>query len=111
MVAAGEGILNDFHLIMYTLLYLKLGNQQGLKYWTWNSAQCYVAAWMGEGVGGDWIGLPRWWNGKESIYQCCDEHWGTHVSFNSGFLSVYVGMEEGGEFRMGNTCIPVVDSF
>ena len=21
--------------------------------------------------------------------QCCDEHWGTHVSFNSGFLSVY----------------------
>ena len=22
--------------------------------------------------------------------QCCDEHWGTHVSFNSGFLGVYV---------------------
>ena len=21
--------------------------------------------------------------------QCCDEHWGTHASFNSGFLSVY----------------------
>ena len=21
--------------------------------------------------------------------QCCDEHWGTYVSFNSGFLSVY----------------------
>ena len=21
--------------------------------------------------------------------QCCDEHWGTHVSFNSGFLDVY----------------------
>ena len=21
---------------------------------------------------------------------CCDEHWGTGVSFNSGFLSVYV---------------------
>ena len=21
--------------------------------------------------------------------QCCDKHWGTHVSFNSGFLSVY----------------------
>ena len=20
---------------------------------------------------------------------CCNEHWGTHVSFNSGFLSVY----------------------
>ena len=22
---------------------------------TWNSAQCYVAAWMGEGFGGEWI--------------------------------------------------------
>ena len=21
--------------------------------------------------------------------QCCEEHWGTHVSFNSGFLGVY----------------------
>ena len=21
--------------------------------------------------------------------QCCDEHWGTHISFNSGFLGVY----------------------
>ena len=21
--------------------------------------------------------------------QCCDEHWGTRVSFDSGFLSVY----------------------
>ena len=21
--------------------------------------------------------------------QCCNEHWGTHVSFNSGFLGVY----------------------
>ena len=21
--------------------------------------------------------------------QCCDEHWGTRVSFNSGFLGVY----------------------
>ena len=23
--------------------------------------------------------------------QCCDEHWGTCVSFNSGFFSVYAG--------------------
>ena len=23
------------------------------------------------------------------LKQCCDEHWGTCVSFNSGFLSVY----------------------
>ena len=64
--------------------------------------------------------------------QCCNEHWGTHVSFNSGFLGVYAqqwdcwvvrqfyfqflrnlhtGREKGGGFRMGNTCIPVADSF
>ena len=24
-----------------------------------------------------------------AIINCCDEHWGTCVSFNSGFLSVY----------------------
>jgi len=26
-----------------------------LLYGTWNSAQCYVAAWMGEGLGGEWM--------------------------------------------------------
>ena len=49
-----------------------------------------------------------------------DTGWGTRVSFNSGFLGVYAwgwctgttqrdgtGREEGGGFRMGNTCIPV----
>ena len=24
-----------------------------------------------------------------AIIKCCDEHWGTRVSFNSGFLSIY----------------------
>ena len=31
-------------------------------------------------------------HGKEApgyYKQCCDEHWGTRVSFNSGFLGVY----------------------
>ena len=27
--------------------------------------------------------------GPSNCKQCCDEHWGTRVSFNSGFLSVY----------------------
>ena len=31
----------------------KMDNQQNLLYSTWNSAQCYVAAWMGVGVGGE----------------------------------------------------------
>ena len=35
-----------------------------------------------------------WWTSRllpcPGYYkQCCDEHWGTRVSFNSGFLSVY----------------------
>ena len=35
-----------------------------------------------------------WWTSRlppcPGYYkQSCDEHWGTHVSFNSGFLSVY----------------------
>ena len=40
---------------MYTLLYLKWTTNNDLLYSTWNSAQCYMAAWMGEGFGGDWI--------------------------------------------------------
>ena len=27
--------------------------------------------------------------GHLGCFQCCDEHWGTRVSFTSGFLSVY----------------------
>ena len=35
-----------------------------------------------------------WWTSRLLLCpgyykQCCDEHWGTRVSFNSGFLSVY----------------------
>ena len=38
--------------------------------------------------------LIWWWTSRllpcPGYYkQCCDEHWGTHVSFTSGFLSVY----------------------
>ena len=36
---------------MYTLLYLKWIINKDLLYSTWNSAQCYVAAWMGEDLG------------------------------------------------------------
>ena len=32
---------------MYTLLYLKWITNKDLLYSTWNSAQCYMAAWMG----------------------------------------------------------------
>ena len=33
--------------------------QKGLEH-TWNSAQCYVAAWMGGEFGGEWIHVYLW---------------------------------------------------
>ena len=40
---------------MYPLLYLKWITNRDILYSTWNSAQCYVAAWMGREFGGEWI--------------------------------------------------------
>ena len=40
---------------MYTLLYLKWITNKDLLYSTGNSAQCYVAAWMGRWFGREWI--------------------------------------------------------
>ena len=51
MVTRGEGwrerIAKDFGIDMYMLLYLKMITNKDLLYSTGNSAQCYVAAWMG----------------------------------------------------------------
>ena len=43
----GEGVVREFGMDMYTLLYLKWISNKDLLYSTWNSVQCYVAAWMG----------------------------------------------------------------
>ena len=40
---------------VYTLLYLKWITNKDLLYSTGNSAQCYVAAWMGGEFWGEWI--------------------------------------------------------
>ena len=45
---------------MYTLLYLKWRTNKDLLYSAGNSAQCYVAARMGEGFGGGWIHVYVW---------------------------------------------------
>ena len=50
----GEGIVKDFGKVMYTLLYFKWITNKDLLYSTWDSAPCYVPAWMGEGFG-EWI--------------------------------------------------------
>ena len=51
----GEGIVREFGMDMYTLLYLKWIINQDLVYSTRNSAQCFVAAWMGREFEGEWI--------------------------------------------------------
>ena len=48
MVARGEGIVREFGIDMHILLYLKWKANKDPPYNTWNSSQCYVAAWMGE---------------------------------------------------------------
>ena len=59
-VCSGEGIVRAFEKVMYTLLYLKWITNKNLLYSTWNSAQCYVPAWMGRGFGGEWIHVYGW---------------------------------------------------
>ena len=52
--------MRKFGMNMYTLLYLKWTTNKDLLYSIWNSAQCYVAAWMGGGLGGEWIDGYAW---------------------------------------------------
>ena len=56
----GEGTVREFGMDMYTLPYSKWITNKDLLYSTWNSAQCYVAAWMGGGFGGEWIHIGVW---------------------------------------------------
>ena len=45
---------------VYALLYLKQITNKDLLYSTGNSAQCYVAVWMGGEFGGEWIYVYVW---------------------------------------------------
>ena len=60
MVAKGKGIVKEFGMDMYTLLYLKWITKKDLLYSTGNTAQFYVADWMGGWVGGEWIHVYVW---------------------------------------------------
>ena len=59
MVTRGDlwegGIVREFKMDMYTLLYLKRKTNKDLLDSTENTAQCYVPAWMGEEPGGEGI--------------------------------------------------------
>ena len=52
--------VREFGMDMYTLLYLKQITNKDLLYSTWNSAQCFVAAWMGGEFEGEWIHVYVW---------------------------------------------------
>ena len=56
----GGGIVRDFGKVMYTVLYVKWITNKDLLCCTWNSAQSHVAAWMGGGLGGEWIPVHGW---------------------------------------------------
>ena len=64
MVSRGEewdeGIVRKFGLDRYAVLCLKWITNKVLLYSTWNSAQCYVAAWIGGEFGGEWILVYVW---------------------------------------------------
>ena len=55
-----EGIVKEFGMDMYTLLYLKWITTKDLLYSAWNSAWCYAAIWMGGKFGGEWIHVHVW---------------------------------------------------
>ena len=55
-----EGTVRELEVVMYTLLYLKWIINKALLYSPGNSAQCYVAAWMGGDFGGEWIHVYVW---------------------------------------------------
>ena len=55
-----EGIVREFGMDMYTLLYLKWIANKDLLYSTGNSAQCHVAAWIGGEFGEEWIHVYVW---------------------------------------------------
>ena len=55
-----QGIVREFGMDMYTLLYLKWVTSKVLLCSTCNSAQCCVAAQTGEEFGGEWIQAYVW---------------------------------------------------
>ena len=55
-----EWIIRQFGIDRYTLLYLKWITNKDLLCSTENSAQCYVAAWMGREFGGEWKHVYIW---------------------------------------------------
>ena len=58
-VGWGKGTVRKFGMVMYTLLCSKWPTNKDILSSTGNSAQCYVAAWMGREFG-EWIHVYVW---------------------------------------------------
>ena len=56
----GEGIVREFGMDTYTLLYFNWMTNKDLLFSTWNSAQCYVPALMEGEFGGEWVYMYAW---------------------------------------------------
>ena len=65
-----EGMVKEFGIDMYTLLYLKWVTNKNLLYSAGNSAQCYVAASIGGDFRGEWIYLYVWLSSLVSTWNC-----------------------------------------
>ena len=69
-----EGIVRELEIDMYTQLYLKWIINKVLLYSTGNSAQCYVADWMGGEFEGEWVHIYEWlspFTVHLKLIQCC----------------------------------------
>ena len=64
---------SEFGMDMYTLLNLKWITNKDLLSSTGNSAQYYVAAWMGGEFGGEWIHVYVWLS-SFSVHLKLSEH-------------------------------------
>ena len=56
-VAKSQTRLSDFHFEIYSLQTYCTAHGTSS---TWNTTQCYVAAWMGRQFGGEWIHVYVW---------------------------------------------------
>ena len=79
----GWGIVREFGMDMYKLLYLKWITNKDLLYSTGNSAQSYVAAWMAGG--GGW--------GRRDICICMAESLGCLPATIITLLIGYIPMQ------------------
>ena len=88
---------------------------------TWNSAQCYMAAWMRGTFGEEQITINVW-QSPFSVHLKSSQHCSTPIQNKKFKKETWAFVDEKtGQFmsnfpfqkgfRMGNTCIPVADSF